>query len=457
MVRPVRRASGWIAVAMVAGFLSGCFGTAEPPVRPPGIPDPVESRLTPESLSASEVSVAANPLDPLHAVAAANSEGGFGLYWTFDGGATWEADLLTAGDVGAVNGQARFVGLSDPAVAFGPDGAVYLAGLAYIPTSSVFVAVSRDGGKTWPDVHIVHESDLASSFNDKEWIGVSPVTGTLVASWQKEPALDTLREVDLATGADVDIGDIVVARSTDGGQTWTEPAKVSRGLHSNGTQIAFTSDGRAHLVWLNYEEPGLDYAFSADDGATWSSPAKISPVDTVPMFDRYARMHTLPGLAAHGDRLAATWHDNRNGDADVLAITSDDGGQTWSSGVRVNGDEVGNGVVQFYPWVAVAPDGTIHVSYYDATADPARPLFHYVVATMGPGDLAFGAPRAASTEPFPAFNARTPGPGGEDADAHGLGDYTGLAATSAGVIAAWADGRERETVVFASWLPPAPT
>lgn len=430
-------------VAAVAVVLAGCVSPTAPelPILP-GL-DVLESRLTPEGVRASEASIAASPVDARVLVAAANSGGGFGVYRTADGGESWDADGFTAGRVDpAPGGAGRFRSLSDPVVAFGPDGTVYLAGLAYIPTSAVFVAVSRDGGATWPDVHVVHESDLATSFNDKEWIAVSPATGTIVAAWQKEPAMDQLRGVEERGGPDVDFGDVVVSRSTDGGASWSAPAVVSAGRHNNGTQVAFTPEGRVHLLWVNYESVTLDYSVSEDDGASWSAPRAIVPIDFPEALPRYARMHTLPALAASPTgALYAVWHDERDGDPDVYAVASADSGASWSSATRVNDDAAASGARQMYPWAAVGPDGRLHVTFYDDREDAQTPRFRYAMATADGPDLRFGPTHMLSSEPFTAFAKADRAPTEPDDEARGLGDYTGVVATERGVVAAWADGR----------------
>lgn len=447
-------------VLLISVGLAGCVaGPGDAPDEPVG--DGLwrvvaEARASPVEVSASEVSIAVDPTDPMHAVAAANSQGGFGVYVTWDGGGTWEAQVYPAARVDpAPGGQGRFASLSDPVVAFAPDGTAWLAGLAIIPTSSVWVASSDDGGTTWSDGTIVHESDLAASFNDKEWLGIHPATGTMLAAWQKEPLIDSLRSVEAATGADVDVGDVVVSRSEDGGQTWSMPEKVSRGLHSNGTQVAYTADGRTHLLWVNYEDGGtLDYSFSEDDGATWSDPKAVATVDVVPPFDRYGRMHTLPALVAdpNGTSLYAAWHDERNGDADVYAVASHDAGDTWQEEVRVPAGSAGDGILQLYPWAAVDVDGRLHVTYYDAAADPDCPLFHYVHVLSEDGGATFAHPGNLSSEGFSVFQSSECG----NEMGHSFGDYTGAAAGPAGVYAAWADGRHEETSVYVARTDLAP-
>lgn len=447
--------------ALIAAFalgllFGGCLAAPNvvvpaPAVEPPGI---IERQLTPKGATASEVSVAANPKDPNNLVASANGAGGLPVYWTKDGGLNWTASVLPTHRVGKPSGApdtpSRFLGLGDPALAFGPDGSAYLAGLAIIPTSGVFVAKSRDGGETWPQVTMVHESDLVASFNDKEWIGVSP-KGTVIVVWQKEPLLDSLRGVEGQTGLDVDVGDIVFSRSTDGGLTWSLPTRVSRGLHNNGTQVVFTADGRGHMLWVNYETGTLDYVSSENDGATWTQPRPVASIKYSGPLPRYSRMHTLPGLAASptGPTLAATWHDSRNGDLDIYAVASADGGRTWGDPVRVNSDAERNGNHQLFPWVAVDHEDRIHVTFYDPRDDPARPKFLFYHAAADDAKLAFGENRPVSLVPFTAFR----GAASPDNESRSLGDYTGLAATTAGLFPVWADGRLNRSAVFSSRAP----
>lgn len=435
--------------------LAGCVGTEPDPEDELDEPaeETLEARLTPEERSASEVTVAADPTDPEHVVAAANSNGpegaGFDLYASQDAGTSWTASIYQPDDVRQPPDGSTFEAISDPVLAFGPEGTLYLAGLAYLPTSAIFVAVSPDGDTSFEETHIVHESDVASSFNDKEWLGVNPETGTLHTAWQQEPAMDQLRQIQHEAGVDADVGEIVFSRSTDGGETWTDPTVVSRGMQSNGTQVAFTQGGIAHMIWVNYETNTIDHVRSTDDGETWSEPEPIAPVDTVPPFDRYQRMHTLPALASDEDgrALYAVWHDDANGDADVLAVASPDEGQTWTDPVRVHHDTRGNGVIQMYPWAAVGPEDRVHVAWYDARENPDEPaLGFYHASAPGPG-LNFTPAERVSTETFTPFAG--------DSDDNGtvtLGDYTGLAVSEAGIFPGWADARNNSAEVYAARL-----
>lgn len=438
-----------LALLVTAGvLLAGCLGALPgQPEATETAPGPLDLRVSPPDADAMEVDVAA---DGAHLVAASNlrAEGhsGFGVYVSEDGGRSWDADYFDPEDLTALTGHpVGFAGLSDPVVAI-HDGTVYLSGLAYIPTSAVFVAWSQDGGRSWDGASLVDESDVAVAFNDKEWMGVNPATGTIHVAWAKEPVIDSLRAVQGATGLDVDVSDIHVSRSTDGGETWSDPVEVDRGMHNNGTAIAYT-DGRVHLIYLNYEEHAIDHLHSDDDGATWSKPRAIASATVVPPYPAYQRMHTLPGLAAGPDgTLAAVWHDGAGGDADVRSVVSGDGGATWSPSFEVGSDADGDRE-QIYPWVDVGPGGAIHYTYYRSKADDAYTL-EYVHRAIRDGvhevhgkerqDEGRISLRGGSwTQVRPVSNTTF-----SIEDRSGLlGDYTNVAVGEQGVFPAWADGR----------------
>jgi hypothetical protein len=438
------------AALLVILVLAGCVHAPTPtPLAPHPASTILERALTPLSANASEVSIAASPKDPNVAIAASNGGAAIWIYRTQDGGRTWTNASFGPDRLGPITGRGRFLGLGDPSVAFGGDGAVYLAGLAVLPNSAVFVARSLDGGQTWPQVKIIWESEVAATFNDKEWIGVDPRTGTLLVAWQFEPLMDSLRSVDQLTGLDVDVGHIVVSRSTDHGQQWTVPERISVGLHNNGTQIAYTP-GKTHAFWVNYETPGLEMRTSTDDAKTWGPIQKIAPIVVSGSLPRYNRIHTLPAFVSdpHHDTLVAAWHDPRGGDLDVYAAASRDAGATWGPAVRVNHDAEHNGAIQFFPWAAIGSDGRIHVAYYDARDDPHKPLFRYWLSTANDTALRFDEGRPISTKPFTAFT----GSGPDGNEARGLGDYTGLATNAGGLWAAWADGRGKGTHVYGAHI-----
>jgi hypothetical protein len=128
--------------------------------------------------------------------------------------------------------------------------------------------------------------------------------------------------------------------------------------------------------------------------------------------------------------LYVVWQDLRFTQLrDAIAISrSSDGGSTWSSPVRINGDP---GVAAFTPQVHVRADGTIGVAYYDLrsnTADPATLLADFWLARSADGV------NWSETRVSPAFDlSKAP-----TVPAYFVGDYTGLTSAGSTFIALYA-------------------
>ena len=52
-------------------------------------------------------------------------------------------------------------------------------------------------------------------------------------------------------------------------------------------------------------------------------------------------------------------------DPDIILRKSTDGGQSWSSGIRVNQDALNNGKYQFFPGITVDDFGGVNIIFYD--------------------------------------------------------------------------------------------
>jgi len=407
---------------LVLLLAAGCLGPKLPatPSTDCAASSWMDAIASPPKTAASEVSLAVDPTDPLHVVAAANSGGGFGVYQTHDGGVSWTGQVLKSTDLLGPEGNA-LIGLSDPSVVFSSDGTAHIAGLAYIPLSSVFVASQAKGASTWTG-KLAWLSEPVATSNDKEWLGIDPVSGTMVLAWQREPLLDQLRAADTTTGkTDVDLGLIVASRSTDGGATWSTPATISSSLHNNGTQVQFLH-GVAHVTWIDYEKPALVEATSSDLGQTWTAPRTLARISIGHAFQGYTRMHTLPGMAAGNGTLAIAWHDSRDDGGDIYVLRGD--GTTWGQPERVPDDPLVSGRIQLYPWPAYDGSGRLHVTY--ASGDRAGFTYRHIEREP---DGTWSRPTDVS-RPFRVFGNATAGP----AD---LGDYTGLAYGGQRLYAAW--------------------
>ncbi|MBK8808284.1 MAG: hypothetical protein IPO21_17320 [Bacteroidales bacterium] len=56
---------------------------------------------------------------------------------------------------------------------------------------------------------------------------------------------------------------------------------------------------------------------------------------------------------------------HKNGDADIMAFHTNDGGQTWSSPIRINDDSLSNGKAQDMVWGSYNEQGNLVVTWRD--------------------------------------------------------------------------------------------
>ncbi len=259
---------------------------------------------------------------------------------SIDRGESWTWELFDGHDV-----------MSDPAVKAGGAGRwyyVYLAaGGAGGADIEVYVRRSLDDGATWQP----------------------PVPVTNNATFDDKPYLDARGDEVLVAWADFDFAPARVraARSLDGGQTFgNDTVLVDAPGGGNGACPVIAADGTYYVFWRGSSQEFLWMSRSVDQGANWTEQAAIVTMSPLPStMPGGFRMINLPSAADDpftGD-LLVLWNDQAFGDPDILAIRSDDGGDTWSEPVRVNDD--GGGDAQFFPWVAFDDAGIAHAAWYD--------------------------------------------------------------------------------------------
>ncbi len=391
----------------------------------------------------NEVTVAVNPTDPDNLVAGSkdyalgpNGNGGYivwaGYFYSKDGGKTWE-DGLVGREPGSV--LLEYDQSSDPVVAFGPDGTAYYCGLAYgtgflgVGRNALWIAESQDGGETWGDPYIVMAWESQGLFHDKQWLIVDQDNGNMYLTW---------------TPFFPDGSRIFFGRSTDGGDNWDYyPISdwIAVGDAVQGSSLAMGSDGVLNVIWIDYDTNKLTLAQNTADGAAygWTNPREIADVDWVfEIPNAEYRVPTMPALAAdpstgqNDATLYAVWHDNSNGNTDIVIIRSADGGDTWTEPTVVN-DDIGESY-QFFPWVAVSPQGEVGVVFYDRRDDPEDTLLHTYLAWSEDG--VNWLPNLQVTT-----NATNGSYGYHQSGNIFMGDYIGLAISDVGVHPVWADCR----------------
>ena len=437
-----RRISLLSASAVIIGLSASLCGQALPKA-----PGAEVFPLTPTPGPFTEPAIAVNPNNPQQVVAVFQNHAH--ASYSQDAGRTWHAAEGVASQNYRVSG--------DVSTAFDNAGHAFISYIAFdklgtfnywahnATRNGVFVRRSLDGGKTWEAQVSVSEnaSDPGIPFEDKPYIVADTTSGTNKSGYAGNLYVGWTRWT--LTGSE-----ILVARSTDDGQTWSRPVEIDRhpGLprDDNGAAEGFAGavgpDGRLYAVWS--QDNDILLTTSRDGGKTFSRARAI--IHTAPIMfavDTLERANGFPQIAIdprsndlrskdprnkdpRSRRLYVTWTDYRNGDLDVFCSTSTDGGKKWSAPVRVNNDAVHDGADQFFQWLAVDPiDGSVNVIFYDRRGDPKNRAQTVTLARSTDGGSSFQN-YAWTSEPFEAGGVF-------------FGDYSGIAASGGRVYGVWTE------------------
>ena len=405
----------------------------------------------------AETHVAVNPKDPQNMVASSNDMNNpsqdtwLHFYTTKDGGKSWGDGIVPGYRGGPPSVLTGFGTSCDPALGFDLNNNVYLAGVGYnrhtyVHTgraNCIFVARSSNGGDSFDQVSIVHQSLFNQmQFNDKEWLAVDQKNGNVYVTWT------------IFAGAQL-TGSIVFSRSTDQGRTWTLPNKIAditADIAAQGSYVAVDNNSTIHLVWRDFNDNTLHYTRSRDFGDSWDAIRPI--VNIVPNGNTLPtgtyRTPTMPVLAVDNTggpfdgSVYVTWNDLGSGDCDVLLAYSRDGGDTWSDNyTRVNNDTIGNGANQFFPAMVISEQGWLHLMFFDTRYDPQNVLLGVTYAVSVDGGLNFSINLNMSET---LFNGDYGGraywtellPGG---DVGFVGDYLGIGVNNRTALLTWCDCR----------------
>ena len=399
----------------------------------PKAPNAEVTTLTPVPGYFTEPAIAVNPSNPQQVVAVFqdNAHAAFSQ----DGGRSWHI---------AEGVEPRNYRVSgDVSTAFDNHGRAFICYMAFdklgtfnywahnASRNGLFVRRSLDGGKTWESDHIPvieHPTEPGMPWEDKPYIvsdaTTGPFAGNLYVGWTRWTLIDS---------------EILLARSTDGGKTWSTPVEIDRhpGLprDDNGAAEGFAGavapNGNLYAIWS--QDDNIMFTESRNGGKSFA-PARAILHTGPTMFavQTLERANGFPQIAIDPltKLLYVTWSDYRNGDLDIFCSTSSDGGRKWSAPIRVNNDGVHNGSDQFFQWLTVDPkDGSANVLFYDRRGDPQNRKQIVVLARSTDNGRTF-TNYAWTDEPFEAGGVF-------------FGDYTGIAAFGGRVYGVWTEKPNR--------------
>lgn len=399
-----------------------------------------------------EPTAAINPMHPSVIAAGANDYCGvpvfgdawMGFYASVDGGATWKQSLNPGypADTSAAGMTSPIFGIDtnsgDPGMAWDAANHLFYGGLAFnrvatnpggqaLTFSNVIVSTWHDAGGVsasaplgiaYDRTVIVGPGTPAPHFvglgNDKPAIGVdtwatSPFENNVYVSWTLFPGL---------AGSD----QIMFVRSTDHGQTFSGPIKISMGVaNAQDSAISVAPGGTVYVTWHQFGfravvPEAVVFVKSTDGGMTFTAP---SVVQTIVPYDRsdvsvsgggardcgslaaacvsgftFPRTDDTPTVVADDQgAVYVAWEQvlpatpsggtyRPAGQSQVQTTKSTDGGSSWSAPKAVDPQAVGH-----QQWPNLAFDKStdkLYLIYYDSREDPSYSPFR------PPGDTAAG-------------------------------------------------------------------
>jgi BNR repeat-like domain len=235
---------------------------------------------------------------------------------SMDGGKTFLPSIL-------VNDDEQVIGHSFDSIHVAPDRVVHMAwidGREGKKESGTFVTRSTDRGRTVAKNLKVDENTCVCC---RTSLTAGP-DGTLYAAWRK-----------VLPG---EIRETVVARSTDGGNTFSTPIIVGHdkwvfpGCPHRPASIGTDRHGRLYVVWYTEsvdETPSVFLAYSDDQGKTFSPKQKLN-VSRGTFPDH-------PQMAVDPDgRLVIVWEEQSPVRREIVMSVSLDRGQTFSAPQKLN-------------------------------------------------------------------------------------------------------------------------
>ncbi|SPP63740.1 sialidase family protein [Nitrospira lenta] len=233
-----------------------------------------------------------------------------------DGGRTFQPSVL-------VNDDQQVIGHSFDSIHVAPDGVVHMAwidGREGKKESGTFATRSSDQGRTVEKNLKVDENTCVCCRTSM----TSSPDGTLYVAWRK-----------ILPG---DLRETVVARSTDGGQTFAAPVIVGHdrwvfpGCPHRPASVGTDRLGRLYVVWYTEgsdETPSVYLAYSDDKGETFSPKQKLNLSKGT--FPDHPQMAVDPE-----GRLIIVWEEQSPVRREVVMRVSLDRGQTFSVPQKLN-------------------------------------------------------------------------------------------------------------------------
>jgi len=412
--------------------------------------------ITNESHGQNEPNIAINPLHnrlqpmDIHVAVGANDYRGGrsvpGLYTSTD---------LTTWTYHSVS-KPTYNAYGNPVLAYDSAGNLYYAYMAFqvdlsgnAYNAAIYVSKSTDEGATWSFYTRVSSLGSGSDpYNDRPWLAIDRSTNYIYVTW-------TLWH---GKGASCIGSDIMFARSTNGGVSFSVPTRLSSDSTITHAQVQWSqvvvgSPGKVYVTWRRFGLSGFTRAIlmakSTNYGSSFGAETIVIQYPNFNSADyRYdgddPATCTWPQLAYGPEgNLYIAWHTYiSDGNRDLNFIRSTNDGTSWSSKIAI----ASNIKDQFWPALAISPTGRIDAVWYDRRDDINNQLVNLYYtnstnkgATFDPNIVKVTTATSDTSVPY------NPGAG------RYFGDYIDLAETSDGAaLAVWTDTRTGNQEIFIS-------
>jgi len=321
----------------------------------------------------NEPSICINPKNTNQLVGGANINS---FYWSTNGGLTWTRGSLTNSSWGV---------WGDPCLVVDTNGYFYYFHLSNSPSPGYWIdrivcQRSTNGGANYSN------PGSYTYFNppkqqDKEWAAVDRRNGPrgnwIYVTWTQFDSYGSSNPADSSN--------ILFARSTDGGLTWTGVQRINRLAGDcvdadntvEGAVPAVGPNGEIYVAWAGplvvNSQFKIFFDKSTDGGNSWLA-NDIIVADQIGGWDYdVAGIYRANGLpitccdvsnSQYRGTIYINWTDGVYGDHDVKIAKSTNGGLNWSAPIRVNNDPAGK--EQFFTWMTIdQATGFIYIVFYD--------------------------------------------------------------------------------------------
>lgn len=355
------------------------------------------------------------------------------MWYSTNGGSTWTSATLPLGNT---NG--------DPAVDWSSDGTYAYTttlGACGFNACSVWFYRSNDGGATWNGLESTTPGNprraiTSAGQSDKEYLHVDKTAGS--------PFKDRI----YVTWHDNNV--MKFSMSSDFGNTFSTAlsfgsANADLGI---GSDITTGPGGEIYYVWPGFNSKTIRMRKSTNGGTSFGASVVVAntqasfsfPLPSIEAREAFVYVSADTDVTtgpfrgrvyvAWTDSTAATSGTPANNHGRIQVARSTDGGTTWAVTTPHETADATT-VDRYHPWLAVGPDGTVHVIYYDTRRSAGRTAVDVFYSWSNDGAVTWSTPSRVTT--VQSNNI---------ADGFEFGDYNGLDNVLNSLIGIWTDNRK---------------